>query len=90
MGLSQRCLGNALNLLEVNHNQQLNSSSYRVAFSSKSKKDQNIFHVQVLFQARGPPRHALEYKISKSTGFHMDFGFQNGFLNFTVDFWISK
>ena len=30
------------------------------------------------------------YEISKSTGFHMDFGFQNGFLNLKVDLWISK
>ena len=39
---------------------------------------------------RGPPRRASAYKISKSTGFHVDFGFQNGFLDFKVDFWISK
>ena len=25
-----------------------------------------------------------------TTGFHVDFGFQNGFLDFKVDFWISK
>ena len=36
------------------------------------------------------------YEISKSTGFHVDFGFQSGFLDFTwisgfhVDFWILK
>ena len=40
--------------------------------------------------ARGPPRRASAYEISKSTGFHVDFGFQNGFLDFKVDFWISK
>ena len=48
---------------------------------------------------RGPLRRVSAYKISKSTGFHVDFEFQNGFLNFTwisgfldfkVDFWISK
>ena len=39
---------------------------------------------------RGPPRRALAYEISKSTGFHVDFGFQNGFLDFKVDFWISS
>ena len=45
--------------------------------------------------ARGPSRRASAYEISKSTGFHVDFGFQNGFLDFKVDFfqadiWISK
>ena len=30
----------------------------------------------------GPPRRASAYEISKSTGFHVDFGFR-------VDFWIS-
>ena len=39
---------------------------------------------------RGPSRRASAYEISKSTGFHVDFGFQNGFLDFNVDFWISK
>ena len=39
---------------------------------------------------RGPPRRASAYEISKSTGFHVDFGFQNGFLDFKMDFWISK
>ena len=37
---------------------------------------------------RGPSRHASVYKILKSTGFHVDFRFQNGFLDFKVDFWI--
>ena len=41
-------------------------------------------------QPRGLPRRASVYEISKSTGFHMDFGFQNGFLDFKRDFWISK
>ena len=40
-------------------------------------------------RARGQPRRASAYEISKSTGFHVDFGFQNGFLDFKVDFWIS-
>ena len=40
-------------------------------------------------KARGPSRRASAYR-SKSTGFHVDFGFQNGFLDFKVDFWISK
>ena len=40
--------------------------------------------------ARGPSRRASAYEISKSTGFHVDFGFQNGFLDFKVDFLISK
>ena len=39
---------------------------------------------------RGPLRCTLAYEISKSTGFHKDFGFQNGFLDFKVDFWISS
>ena len=52
---------------------------------------------------RGPPRRVSAYEISKSTGFHVDFGFQIGFLDFTwisgfqsgfldfkVDFWISR
>ena len=33
---------------------------------------------------------ASAYEILKSTGFHVDFQFQNGFLDFKVDFWISK
>ena len=40
--------------------------------------------------SRGPPRRVSAYEISKSTGFQVDFGFQNGFLDFKVDFWISK
>ena len=39
---------------------------------------------------RGPPRYVSAYEISKSTGFQVDFRFQNGFLDFKVDFWISK
>ena len=39
---------------------------------------------------RGPPQRVSAYEISKSTGFQVDFGFQNGFLDFKVDFWISK
>ena len=52
---------------------------------------------------RGPPRRVSAYEISKSNGFHVNFGFQIGFLDFTwisafqsgfldfkVDFWISK
>ena len=35
---------------------------------------------------RGPPRRVSAYEISKSTGFQVDFGFQNGFLDFKVDF----
>ena len=35
-------------------------------------------------------RHASAYEILKSTVFHKDFGFQNGFLDFKVDFWISS
>ena len=53
----------------------------------------------LVHKSRGPPRRASAYEISKSTGFHVDFGFQNGFLDFKVDsgfldfkvdFWISK
>ena len=49
--------------------------------------------------SRGPPRRVSAYEISKSTGFHVDFGFQigflyftwiSGFLDFEVDFLISK
>ena len=43
----------------------------------------------IQFGPRGPPRRASAYEISKSTGFHVDFGFQSRFLGFTVDFWIS-
>ena len=43
----------------------------------------------ILFPPRGPPRRVSAYEISKSTGFQVDFGFQNGFLDFKVDFWIS-
>ena len=43
----------------------------------------------IQFGPRGPPRRASAYEISKSTGFHVDFWFQSGFLDFTVDFWIS-
>ena len=56
-----------------------------------------------LRRSRGPPRRVSAYEISKSTGFHVDFGFQIGFLDFTwisgfqsrfldfkVDFWISR
>ena len=43
-----------------------------------------------VIMARGPPRRASAYEISKSTGFHVDFGFQNGFLDFKMDFWISS
>ena len=56
-----------------------------------------------LYIPRGPPRRVSAYEISKSTGFHVDFGFQIGFLDFTwisgfqsgfldfkVDFWISR
>ena len=39
---------------------------------------------------RGPPRRVSAYEISKSTGFQVDFRFHNGFLDFKVDFWISK
>ena len=38
----------------------------------------------------GPSWCVSAYEISKSTGFHVDFGFQNGFLDFKMDFWISK
>ena len=48
-------------------------------------------HVSVkAARSRGPPRRVSAYEISKSTGFQVDFGFQNGFLDFKVDFWISK
>ena len=34
----------------------------------------------------GLPRRGVVYEISKSTRFHVDFGFENGFLDFEVDF----
>ena len=37
---------------------------------------------------RGPQRRVSAYEISKSTGFHVDIGFQIGFLDFKVDFCI--
>ena len=37
---------------------------------------------------RGPPRHISAYKISKSTEFHVDFGFRIGFPDFIQNFWI--
>ena len=61
------------------------------------------FTTEILSEPRGPPRRVSAYEISKSTGFQVDFGFQNGFrisewisgfqsgfLDFKVDFWISK
>ena len=39
---------------------------------------------------KGPPRRASAYEILKSTGFHVDFGFHSGFLDFSLDFWISQ
>ena len=42
-----------------------------------------------MLDSKGPPRRVSAYEISKSTGFQVDFGFQNGFLDFKVDFWIS-
>ena len=46
--------------------------------------------VERMVGLRGLSRCASAYEISKSTGFHVDFGFQNGFLDFKVDFWIFK
>ena len=46
--------------------------------------------VEQLAGSRGPSRRASAYEIWKSTRFHVDFGFQNGFLDFKVDLWISK
>ena len=49
----------------------------------------------IRFGPRGPPRRASAYEISKSTGFHVDFGFRisewisgfhSGFLDFSLDF----
>ena len=42
-----------------------------------------------LLGSRGPPRRVSAYEISKSTGFQVDFGFQNGFLDFWISKWIS-
>ena len=38
-------------------------------------------------ESRGPPRRVSAYEISKSTGFQVDFGFQNGFR---ISKWISR
>ena len=38
------------------------------------------------YASRDPSQCALAYEILKSTGFHVDFRFQNGFLDFKVDF----
>ena len=52
-----------------------------------------------MLHSRGLPRRVSAYEISKSTGFHVDFGYQigflyfmwiSGFLDFKVDFWILK
>ena len=40
--------------------------------------------------ARCPPWRISMYEISKSSGLHVDFGFQIGFLDFNMDFWILK
>ena len=54
---------------------------------------------KIFLKNRGPPRRVSAYEILKSTAFHVDFGFQigflyftwiSGFLDFKVDFWISK
>ena len=43
----------------------------------------------IQFGPRGPPQRASVNEISKSTGFHVDFGFHSGFLDFSLDFCIS-
>jgi len=40
-------------------------------------------HPDAQINSRGPPQRVLVYKILRSTGFHVDFGFQIGFLYFT-------
>ena len=67
------------------------SVMYKMAFDLHSiicTWDQSCIPVTVFFPlgARGPSWRISAYEISKSTGFHVDFGFQIGFLDFT---WIS-
>ena len=70
-------------------------TSSRVLSSTGNKDASHYWKYLSLFKSRGPPRRVSAYEISKSTGFHVDFGFQIGFLDFTwisgfhVDFWIS-
>ena len=44
------------------------------------------YPVAIATLPRGPPRRVSAYEILKSTRFHVDFGLQIGFLDFT---WIS-
>ena len=41
-------------------------------------------HSSLVSSPRGSPRHVSAYEILKSTGFHVDFGFQIGFLYFML------
>ena len=83
------------------HNCTSPSNDYAAVACSNNNQAQLHTHVyqfltdrlgllrDIQFGPRGPPRRASTYEISKSTGFHVDFGFQSGFLDFIVDFWIS-
>ena len=51
-----------------------------------SAKAHTVMQSPSLLDTRGPSRPLSVYEISKSTGFHVDSGFQIGFLDFT---WIS-
>ena len=75
----------------------------RAVFSMRMSCDAVESESNAQLPPRGPPRRVSAYEISKSTGFQVDFGFQNGFLDFKVDFgfqngfldfkvdfWISK
>ena len=59
-------------------------------YMSHDRRARCITEKQLRVYPRGHSRRALVYEISKSTGFQVDFGFQNGFLDFKADFWISK
>ena len=72
------------------HNCTSPSNDYAAVACSNNNQAQLHTHVSVPYWS--PDiwlGRASVYEISKSTGFHVDFGFQSGFLDFTVDFWIS-
>ena len=72
------------------HRKTGRSLGTRLAWSSLGTR--LTMHRQIsghLSSTRGPPRRVSAYEISKSTGFQVDFGFQNGFLDFWISKWIS-
>ena len=65
------------------------NSMYVITSFVTSGKKKACFVCAISSVARGPPRRVSAYEISKSTGFQVDFGFQNGFLDFWISKWIS-